>query len=201
MKYISLFIIAVALSISNCHAQDSIPAKKLYNAMFKWHITIPEGFNNMSPQDYARMQQKGTAAIEDTYNDKVINRSKPIFVFKSDQMHYFESNYQPFDVKIDGSHSASCKAVGDVLYNTFLKQLGDVKMDSAYTSEIVDKLKFRVFKLNIYLPNDNVLTTYMFSRLFGKQEFSVVMLFVDRKRGEELLNAFRTSTFDKNKPK
>jgi hypothetical protein len=198
MKYIFLLIASVVLSSGFSYGQEQPAGKQLYNPMFKWRITIPEGFENMSPKEYAGMQKKGADAIEKAYDSKVINQSKPIFVFKSDQMHYFESNYQPFNVKTDGSYAASCKNVGDVLYTTFAKQLPGVKMDTTYSAEVVDKLNFRVFKLDIFLPNDNVLTCYMFNRLFGNRDFSVVVMFVDRLKGEGMLNSFRSSTFAKN---
>ncbi|MBD1365202.1 hypothetical protein IDJ77_15410 [Mucilaginibacter sp. ZT4R22] len=83
MKYIFLLIAAVVLSAGFSYGQQQPAGKKLYNPMFKWRITIPEGFENMSPQEYAGMQKKGADAIEKTYDSKVVNQSKPILYSKA----------------------------------------------------------------------------------------------------------------------
>ncbi len=66
MKYFFLLIASVILSSGFSYGQEQSAGKKLYNPMFKWRINIPEGFENMSPQEYAGMQKKGADAIEKT---------------------------------------------------------------------------------------------------------------------------------------
>ncbi len=165
--------------------------------MFKWRITIPAGFTNMSPAEYAANQKKGVAAIEKTYDGKVENHSKPIFVFKSDQMHYLESNYQSFNTKIDGDYLKSCRNVNDMIFNTFKTQMKGVQIDSTYSFQIINNLKFNVFKIVVTFPNSMMLNFYMFNRLFINKDFSVVMMYADKEKGEAMLNAFKKSTFSR----
>ena len=143
------------------------------------------------------MQNKGADAIEKTYDEKVINQSKTIFVFKSDQLNYFESNYQPFDIAIDGNYLESCKDVNNILYETFKTQMPDIKIDSTSTIEKIDNLEFQTFKMKVEYPNKMVLNVLMFSRLFDKKEFSVNIMYVDNNKGQQMLESWRKSKFTK----
>ena len=58
------------LAISSCNEQTKSDPKTLYNEEFKWTIVIPENFNNVSPADWRKMQNKGADAIESTYGYK-----------------------------------------------------------------------------------------------------------------------------------
>jgi len=195
MKHKLLLILSMVLFAGGCYAQT--PGKEVYNDMFKWRIKIPNEFVNMTAEEYAANQKKGADALEQTVNSKIENHSKPIFVFKSDQLHYLESNYQPYDVKTDGDYSASCRIVNEAVYDTFKKQMNGAQIDSVYTSETIDGLTFKVFKISINFPNKMVLTCYMFSRLFTNRDFSVMLMYADKVKGEAMLNAFRKSTFGK----
>ena len=109
------------------------------------------------------MQNKGADAIEKTFEGEIINQSKTIFVFKSDQLNYFESNYQPFDVSIDGDYLESCKNVNEVLIETFKAQMPNAKIDTITTVEKIDNLEFQVFKMKIEYPNKMILNLLMYS--------------------------------------
>ncbi|MFI5206158.1 MAG: hypothetical protein ACHQVK_04415, partial [Candidatus Paceibacterales bacterium] len=103
------------------------------------------------------MQNKGTDMIEKTYDTKVDNQAKEIFVFRSDQLNYFESNYQPFDTAVDGDYLESCKSVDDILYQTFATQMKDVKIDTSTSVEKIDNLEFQTLKMKATYPNNRVL--------------------------------------------
>jgi hypothetical protein len=141
------------------------------------------------------MQNKGIDAIEKTYEGEVINQSKTICVFQSDQLNYFECNYQPFDPSVDGDYLKSCREVDEVLYETFKAQLPGIKIDTTRTVETIDNLVFQILKMKIEYPNKVTLNLLMFSRLFDKREFSVNIMYVDELKGEEMLECWRGSKF------
>lgn len=141
------------------------------------------------------MQNKGADAIEKTYDAKVDNQAKTIFVFKNDQFNYFESNYQPFDTATDGSYLESCKNVNEILYQTFIAQMPGVKVDSVTSVERIDNLEFQTLKMKVTYPNNMVLNVFMFTRLFDKREFSVNIMYVDKTKGDLMINAWRKSKF------
>lgn len=143
------------------------------------------------------MQHKGADAIEQTIGEQVINQAKTIFVFKSDKMNYFESNYQPFDTLTDGDYLTSWRMVNDILYETFKTQVPDVKIDTVKNVENIDGLEFQTFKIRAEYPNKMVLNILMFSRLFNKREFTVNISFMDKAKGAQMLQAWKESKFGK----
>ncbi len=196
MNKLIYFIICFTITLQSCNGQTT-PKKEIYNHDFNWTITIPENFQNVSAEEWAKLQNKGAEAIEKTYEEKVINQSKTIFVFKSDQFNYFESNYQPFDISIDGDYLESCKNVNDILYETFKAQMPNIKIDTTKAVEKIDNLEFQTFKMKIEYPNKMVLNVLMYSRLFDKKEFTVNIMYVDNKKGQLMLEAWKKSKFTK----
>lgn len=192
-----IHLFAVLLFLPGCMPQPDIPAKKIYNKDFKWTITIPAGFKSLNAEQFAKLQQKGADAIQKTYGQKVENNTRMIFSLKSDQLHYFEANQQPFDPTKDGDYLATCKAVDDILYNTFKRQMPDSpKIDSTSSTETVDHLSFQRFKITIAFPSKETLNLVMYNRLFDKKELTVTIMYIDTARGNALLNAWRGSKFE-----
>lgn len=178
-----------------CHAQTA-GGKTHYNERFKWTITVPDGFEEVSAAEWERLQNRGEDAIEQTIGDEMINLTKTIFVLRNGNFNYLESNYQPFDPEVDGDYLSSCKLVNEVLYETLRMQMPQANLDSTASVETISGLQFQVFKVEVELPNAVVLRTIMYSRLFDKNEFTVNITYVDGKMGEMMLSALRSSTFD-----
>lgn len=191
-KNFLLFVLIISFQSSN---GQKTPRQEIHNKDFNWTIVIPENFETVSSADWAKMQSKGADAIEKTYKEEVINHTKIIFVFKSDQLNYFESNYQPFDASIDGDYLKSCKAVGDVLYETFKAQMPGIKIDTARTVEKIDDLEFQKLSMKVHYNDQMVLNLIMFSRLFDKREFAVNIMYVDKLKGQQMLESWRESKF------
>lgn len=191
-KFILLFTI---LFVQSCQSQKSAE-RKIFNADFKWSITIPKNFENVTADEWSKLQNKGKIAIEDTYGEEIINNSKIIFVFKSDDLNYFESNYQSFNPS-DGDYLATCENVNQILYETFKTQMPNAKIEKRTTTEIVDQLEFQKFEMEVEYPNKMVLHLLMYSRLFDEKEFSVNIMFVDKAKGAEMLDSWKKSKFSK----
>lgn len=189
----SAFLLQTVIS----KGQSPAPSREIYNKDFKWRVTIPEGFELVPDSVWTRMQNKGAAAIEMTIDKKVVNHAKTIFVFRSDQLHYFESNYQPYDPAKNGSYPQTCKVVDDVLYETFRTQLPNARLDSSLTKEAIGGLEFYVFNLRIHINERATLHMIMYSHLFGNKEFSVNIMYVDPAKGRSLLTAWKASSFGK----
>lgn len=194
MNKIFYLFISVIIVFQNCNGQTSAE-REIYNKDFKWSIKIPENFENVSADEWTKLQNKGAEAIENTYDEKIVNQSKIIFVLKSDQLNYFESNYQQYDVLVYGDYIESCKIVNQVLYETFVSQMPGIKIDTISTVEKIDNLEFQKFKMKIVYPNKMVFNVIMYSRLFGKREFSVNIMYVDDRKGQLMLEAWKNSKF------
>ena len=186
----------LSLILSCCNGQTKTAPKTLYNEDFKWTITIPKNFNNVSSKDWEKMQNKGVDAIENTYDEEVVNQTEIIFVFKNADFNYLESNYQPFDLEIDGDYLESCKNVNEILYKTFKNQIPNAVIDSSSNVETISDLEFQTFKMKIDFPNGMTMHSFMYSRLFDKKEFSVNIMYVDVKQGEKMIQAWTNSKFE-----
>jgi hypothetical protein len=193
MKLRYFLLVLVTLGVNICYGQTN--GKEFYSKDFNWHITIPQGFESVSAEEWAKMQNKGADAIEKTIDGKVENNAKIIFVFKSDKFNYFEANYQPFDAATDGDYLTSCRNVDKVVYETFSQQMPGMKIDTATTTENIDGLSFHQYTIKIRLPNDMVLNMLMFNRLFDKKEFTVNIMYLDKARGQQMLTAWKSSRF------
>ena len=195
MRKILIFAFGLAITVQACNGQTQTTKKEVYNADFNWIINIPESFDTVSAEQWSKIQNKGADAIEKTYDQKVENNAKTIFVFKNDQFNYFESNYQPFDTSEDGDYLETFKSVNNILYGTFEAQMPDAKLDSVSGQETIDGLIFQTFKVTITFPNKMVMDFWMYSRLFGKKEFTVNIMTVDKRKQKLLLEAWTNSKF------
>ncbi|WP_300570410.1 hypothetical protein [Flavobacterium sp.] len=197
MKQLIIILFGLFLILQGCNGQTKTKKKEIFNKDFNWTITIPENFETVTPEQWMRLQNKGTDAIEKTYGEKIENNAKTIFVFRNDQFNYFESNYQPFDSLKDGSYDESFKEVNKMLYGTFEAQMPEAKLDSISSKETINGLTFNKFKTTIYFPNKMVMDFLIYSRLFDKREFTVNIMTVDKEKQKILLDAWKNSKFEK----
>lgn len=198
MKTHLILVLLFATTICSCETktQPKTEGQKIHSKEFDWTVTIPEGFETVTPEDWAKMQNRGNEAIEKTYGEKIENNSKTIFVFKSDKLNYFESNYQPFDSSAFTSYLESFRTVNNLLYGTFEAQMPDAKLDSTSSSEVIDGLTFQTFRVNITMPDNKMVMEFlMYCRLFGTKEFTVNIMTVDKEKQKILLEAWKNSKF------
>src|SRR5688572_22063965 len=146
-------LLIISIFFQSCKNQSNTPAQTLYNKEFNWTITIPAGFESISPEEWKKMQNKGAEAIKKTYDVEVENNSNTIFVFKSDQFNYFQSEYELFDSSSGESYSELIRNTNEVIYETFEAQMPDASLDSASFEEIIDGKLFQVFKIKMKFPN------------------------------------------------
>ena len=184
--------------VTSCKSQPKPAPGEYYSKEFNWRVTIPAGFEAVPDSAWARIQNKGAAAMEQTVGAKIENHAKTIFVFRQDQFDYFESNYQPFDSAMDGNYSDEAKTVGDVVFETFRAQIPNAPIDSSYSTELISGLPFHLFSMDIHLTQQATLHMRMYSHLIGAKEFSVNIMYVDPAKGKPMLDAWRKSSFGKS---
>ena len=188
-------LLILSTLFQSCKGQAKPAPKEIFNKEFNWRIQIPEGFETVPAEQWMKMQNKGADAIEKTYDAEVENNAKTIFVFKSDQFNYFESNSQPFDYASGSDYTESFRNVNNILYGTFEAQMPNANVDSVSSQETIDGKVFQTFKVTITIPNKIKMTYLMYSRLFGKREFTVNIMTVNEEKQKVLLNSWRNSKF------
>ena len=171
--------------------------KELYDEQFEWRITLPDDFEEVSSEEWKRLQQTGEDAIEDTFNEEIENFTKTIFVFKKGDYNYFESNYQPYDEAIDGNYLEASQSVNEIVYETLATQLADAIVDSSSSVQTIAGLEFQHFHVSAELTGVVTINIQSFSRLFGDQDFTVNITYIDEREGDIMLDAWRNSTFGK----
>lgn len=193
VKYIFIFLFFSSLC-SACDAQ-ALADSVLVNNKFKWTIIIPAGFTSVDPGTWAKMQNRGSAEIEETLNQKIENNSTDIFVFKSNNFNYFESSYQPFDTLKDGNFIEISHELSNIIYKTFAAQIKNAEMDTSFTTETIDGLDFFKFKLILKISDNFLMNVIMYNRIFGKEEFAVNIMYIDEIKGAQMLSAWKKSKF------
>jgi hypothetical protein len=130
---------------------------------------------------------------------KIEAQGTKVFSFKSGQLNDFEASQQPENSKTEDEFVLNCKKVSDLLFNSFKKQVpGDTKLDSEISKEKIDGLTFQLFKVQMTFANKNELNVMIYNGLFSNKELTVAIMYLDKDKGDLLLNAWRNSKFDKN---
>lgn len=193
----SIVYILIILIFSKC--SNSKSKKEIFSSDFNWTITIPEGFTSLSENEIKRLQDKGLNALEKTYDTTITNCTKNIFFLKSDDLNYFESNYQLYDTIVDGNYLEMCQAINAAAYETYVTQMPGIKVDTSSSFEQIDGLKFRVMKISATYPNKLVLTILSYSRLFDNKDFSVNIMYTDKEKGKLMIDSWKNSKFGSKK--
>jgi hypothetical protein len=190
----------VAAAVFTACGQQEKKAKEtetvLHNKEFNWTIAIPDGFDSMTKEEVRMMQGRGVKAMEDTYDIDIQQKGGTIFAYKSSETTLFHSNWQPFD-SADGSYDDGSHLVNKMIYRTFQTQIPGATLDSSSSTEKISGLEFKVFKVEVNLPNTPRLDCWYFRRLFGKKELLVNITSADRPKETALLEAWRSSKFGK----
>lgn len=188
---LSAFVIFTTLS---SYAQAE-PGKEYFFKPLKWKIIIPEGTKAVSNEEWNKLEEKGAAAIEKTFGEKIEDNATTLFVVKYDDLNYFEANQQPYDSISDPDYPAYFKGVNEVLYETFKDQIPNGKIDTSSSQELIAGLLFQKFRISIGLPNNMVIRLFMYSRPFGNKEFTVNIMYVDEEKGMMMMSAWKKSSF------
>jgi len=193
-KRISLISIIGFLILISCNKKEEI--RVIENDDFKWTITIPKNFRELSESEWDKVEDKGMDAFENVYGEEVENRATTLFAYKSGKFQTFESNYQIHDLETDGNYSESNREVNKMTYETFEETMPNVTLDSISSKETIDGLEFDRFEINIDFPNGIEMTTVGYSRLFNDKDFTINIVYTKESVGKELIENILNSKFE-----
>ena len=195
MKFQKLITPIFFLIVGCQNRYTSQPENKTIE-QFGWTITIPKNFRFLDDNEWGKIEKKGEAAIEKTFDAELINEAKTIFAYKNGQLNTLESNWQPFNMEIDGDYISSCYEVNAMVFQTMEAQIPNVKIDSSSSIQKIDGLDFHRFDMKIDLPNGIKMTTVGLNRLFGKKDLTINITYVDKKVGDVMLASVLKSKFE-----
>lgn len=195
MKLISIFTCSIILLFTSCKSEPKSPPQTLFNKDFNWTITIPKNYTSVNSKEWKKKQQQGVETIEEINGATPVNMAEVIFVFKKGENNYLEANHQPFDTLADGSYAESVEYVNEILYDSFSKSMPNTRIDHKASKEMVSGLEFYTYRISVNMPNGIHFTSKMYSRLFDKEEFTVNIMYTDKKEGKIMMDAWKNSTF------
>lgn len=166
-----------------------------------WSIEKPEGWEVVSKEVNERREKKGLDAMEETLGQDIdISGLKQLISFQKNKTNIFLSSTEPFNPKINGDWKKNTEKLKDILVETYANK--NIKTEaSAITTETIDGLDFLVYTLQLYTPNgDLFLTQIMYTKFLNGLLFSVSFNYNDDNYKEEMLTAWRKSTFKKHAP-
>jgi len=194
MKKLTFLILTIGfLALTSCNKEK---VRVIENEDFKWTVTIPKNFRELSESEWDKVEDKGMDAFENVYGEEVENRATTLFAYKSGKFQTFESNYQIYDLEKDGDYSESNREVNKMMYETFEETMPNVTLDSISSKEIIDGLEFDRFEINIDFPNGIEMTTVGFSRLFNDKDFTINIVYTKESVGKELIGNILNSKFE-----
>lgn len=175
--------------------KKEVKNRKFFIKEFNWAIEVPEGLNYVSTGDIKKLKAKGMKLLENAYGEEVEDKTRTLFFIESGKFNKFEANTQFFDETVDGSYTETNNEIKKLLVNTFSQNMSNIKIDSLSSKVIIDNLEFLKFDLKVILPNELVLYTTMFNRLFGKKELSCSIIYSNKEIGTKMLKSFTSSKF------
>jgi hypothetical protein len=192
MKYKVYLILILIFPLHNLYSQSN--NIEIYNEMFKWNFSIPNYFENVSPNEAEKNQALGKEIIENKIGQEIVNKSIKIYGFKSGSYNQLIVNYQP--TKSEENYSDTFKQVSEILYESFRNKLPNTEITHSISSEIISNVKFEVFDVNI--SNHNLkMSMKFFSSIIDGKILNVQIGYQDEEKGLALISAFRKSTFKK----
>ncbi|WP_010134010.1 hypothetical protein [Ochrovirga pacifica] len=181
------------LLLTSCSKEK---VRVIENEDFKWTVTIPKNFRELSDSEWDKVENKGMDAFENVYGEEVENRATTLFAYKSGQFQTFESNFQIHDLEEDGNYYESNREVNKMTFETLKETMPNAILDSVSSKEMIDGLEFDRFQMNIDFQNGIEMTTVGYSRLFNDKDFTINIVYTKENVGKELIENILTSKFE-----
>jgi hypothetical protein len=168
---------------------------------------------NITPVYFAITKDEFTRTIEhkkldvirvvENYPFEVIEQTADPFLkrhfienVKKETFNTFYSTIEPLNIQPDQFDSV-VNHVKDVLYNTFVKQIPNAKMDSSSSGSDVNGLSFDKFVVVIAINNSLTMHMVLLSKFYKGYDFGICYISVNDKIKAQIESSIASSTFDK----
>lgn len=172
-------------------------AQQYYNAVIGWRIDVPQGYRQTHENSLKLNDENGKNAVKQNYNTEVeTDRIIHLISFQKNQFNLFDSTLKKFDAKRDGDYLKNNVATQKMLYDIYAAQ--KIKIDTASFIQKIADVPFQVFNIKIYGPNGGiVMQQQMYAALIKGYDLGINISFNNEVDKDVLLNALKTSTFEK----
>lgn len=165
-----------------------------------WTMDIPEGWEIIDLEKTKKSTERGMKVIEESTDTKVdYSGLKNLITFQKDQFNIFQSSSEPFKLEYEGEWEEHVQYIKGLVYETYTNR--GIKTDSSETTfEKINGLDFHVFDFTIYGPKGEViLKQIIYNRHINGFSFGANINYNNEKARDEMLKAFRSSTFNKRR--
>ncbi len=200
---ITLFL---CLSLVTLHVQGQSNSKKqvdegyikgntYHSKEIGWSIQIPNDWEIVSNESSEANDQRGKEAIEKSTGLQIdVSTLKHLISFKKDIFNNLSSTTEPFKEEYTGEYEENCKAVNDILYQTFTDN--GIKTDSSSGKAIIQGLEFQTYHSILYAPGGEiVMQQMMYSRLINGYDFSVNINYNNEADKKTMTDVWEKSVF------
>ncbi len=169
-----------------------------YFKQIGWTINILPDFKSVDSTTTVKNTAKGKAMVESTMKRDVnmshlinlVNVSKNKFnnlvVNLTNASSITEQNWETVD-----------KSAKDIFYKTFVTQMSNSKIDSAFSSKLIDGVDFRTFNVDISVNSNIVIRTCYMTTFYKGMYFAITYVYTNDIDGKEILSMIDESKFDK----
>ena len=192
-KRIFLISIIGFLFLTSCNKEK---VRVIENDDFKWTITIPKNFKEVSEKNWDKVKSNGIESFE-KFSDQKVKKDdieNTLFAYKNGPFHTLESNFKIIDTT--ENYSKSNKELNTVTYESLKKAMSNTELDSLSSKQVISGMEFDTFEINFDYPNGERLKTKSFRRLFGNKRFTINILYKNETIGKELINSIKNSNFE-----
>lgn len=200
--YTILFALAISIFLScntgNVKPQATTTNSSYTNEAIGWSIEVPEGWKVITKDQLEKDTEKGVKAMEDVVEGEIdYSGLKHLVGFEKDRFNSFSSTTEPFNLEYKGEWEENNKKLKKIMYQTYVEQ--GIKADSSETTiEKIDGLDFERYDFTIYDQEGTViLRQILYSRWINGLDFGVNINYNKDEHRDELLKAWRGSTFKK----
>ncbi|WP_410220325.1 hypothetical protein [Pedobacter sp.] len=171
--------------------------QQYYNAIIGWHINVPLGYRQTHENSLKLNDENGKNAVKQNYNTEINTDSiVHLLSFQKNQFNLFDSTLKKFDAKRDGDYFKNNAATQKMLYDIYAAQ--KIKIDTSTFTQKISGVAFQGFNIKIYGPNGSiVMQQQMYAALIKGYDLGINISFNNEADKDVLLNALRTSTFEK----
>lgn len=189
---------AIALSES---APSTPSAGEIKDGVYRfadigWTMPIPPGWTVMPLQQTQQAQEVGKKAIQDAMGATVdMSTLRHLLAFAKDRANVFQSSFEDVPPEQVASWPEANANVREIVLRTYRAKRVNIDA-SPLREEVIAGVTFHVFDITI---KDSKGTPFLYqsvySALFGKQTLGVSLTYLTESNRDEMLKAFKASTF------
>ncbi|MCK8481472.1 hypothetical protein [Psychroserpens algicola] len=197
----------VILACKNPDPNKQIDEGKIENNIYVsqevgWRMEIPEGWDIVTLEETNASNEVGFDVIEDMVDGEIdLSEFKNLLSFKKNQFNLFSSSSERFIETYENEWEENNIALKELISDAYTGQ-GIKSTSTDITTETIDGIKFSVYEFSIYGPDNNIILNQLaYSALINGYDFAANINYNNEDDKNEMLNAFKNSTFKKPKSK